>query len=85
METIKHYEEYQGTLTNFYIGFYWSFITIYSVGYGDVFPTTFLGRVITIVTSIGGNLLAALVIRMCHQMFTMTAKERHALIFILEH
>lgn len=40
--------------------FWWFFVTANTVGYGDLFPTTTLGRIIGVITSYVGILLIAL-------------------------
>jgi len=41
------------------VGVYWSFVTMTSVGYGDVIPITFLGRLLSIVCMFIGLIMAS--------------------------
>ncbi|MDQ0514019.1 voltage-gated potassium channel Kch [Mycoplasmoides fastidiosum] len=49
-------EEFKGQrkVNNFFDAFWLSFLTITTIGYGDVFPTTFSGRIVIIFLSIFG-------------------------------
>jgi voltage-gated potassium channel len=42
------------SVNNYFDAFWWSFITVTSVGYGDIFPKTTEGRIIAIVLSLLG-------------------------------
>ena len=64
MTPIANFQNMENQLTEFDNAFYWNFITIYSVGYGDLYPATYLGRIIVVLTGLGGALLLALIIRM---------------------
>jgi len=46
-----------GNITSFGNGLWWAFVTISSVGYGDFYPITFIGRLVAIVLMITGVLL----------------------------
>ena len=45
-------------------GFYFSFITLATIGYGDISPTTDLGKIVTVIYGIAGlGVMAALISR----------------------
>jgi len=53
----------QGALiTNFYDGIWWATTTITSVGYGDLYPVTALGKLIGMILEISGVLAFGLLI-----------------------
>ena len=41
---------------------YYSFITIYTVGYGDYSPTTIFGKIFSIITCLMGNFLLSMLV-----------------------
>lgn len=60
-------------------------ITVFTVGYGDLSPQTDLGRVIAVVASLCGLILAATLIGLVHQYLTLNNDEASVLKFIAEH
>lgn len=60
------YTESENSLINYFQFIYFSFITLATVGYGDIHPVTFIGRSIVILEIIAGvtlvNLILAIVI-----------------------
>lgn len=50
-------------------------VTFLTVGYGDYYPTTNLGRYMMIITVMGGQLYSALVIGMIHGQLMLTSEE----------
>jgi len=50
-----------GTINTLPDAIWWAFVTITTVGYGDVYPVTALGRAIAVVTMIGGVALIGVV------------------------
>ncbi len=58
-------------------GIWWGFVTSTTTGYGDFYPVTTLGRVLAIVTMIGGIfLLATVVANAVHTANEWTHKEQ---------
>ena len=58
------------------------FITIYSVGYGDLYPSTYIGRLVSVVVAAFGTFLIAVIIRVMHEFFTMKHNEKTCLMFV---
>ena len=48
------------TFDNFFDAVYWSVISLTSIGYGDIFPVTDIGRAFTVISSIVGVAIIAL-------------------------
>ena len=48
------------TFNNFFDAIYWATVSLTTVGYGDIFPTSTLGRIITMVSSVMGIAIVAL-------------------------
>ena len=75
--TMIYYAERKGALEggdNFPtipMGFWWSIITMTTVGYGDVYPTTPVGYVVGTACSVCGVLLVALTIPVISNNFTL--------------
>lgn len=45
---------------NFFVAIYWATVSLTTVGYGDVYPITEIGRIVTMVSSIFGIAIVAL-------------------------
>ena len=45
---------------NFFEALYWATVSLTTIGYGDLVPTTMLGRIVTMVSSIMGVAVIAL-------------------------
>jgi potassium channel subfamily K len=50
-------------------------VTFLTVGYGDFYPTTNLGRYMMIFTAMGGQLSSAIVIGLIHGQLMLTSEE----------
>jgi hypothetical protein len=62
---------------NTYEDYMWlSIITLMTVGYGDMYPTTHKGRIIVILESIGGLLLTATLVGIIHSSIELNFTER---------
>ena len=48
------------TFDNFFDAFYWATVSLTTVGYGDIYPVSVLGRIITMISSIFGIAIVAL-------------------------
>lgn len=48
------------TFDSFFDAIYWSVVSLTTVGYGDIYPTSDIGRVFTIISSILGVAIIAL-------------------------
>lgn len=47
-------------INNFFDALYWATTTLTTVGYGDIFPTSNIGRIISMVSAIVGVAIIAL-------------------------
>jgi voltage-gated potassium channel len=54
---------------------WWSYCTLSTIGYGDFFPVTSLGRIVAIVVSVGGISLFGLVSGLIIQQFVNNHKD----------
>jgi len=59
-ESAVHPETGEILFNDFFDAFYWSVCTLTTVGYGDIYPTSDTGRVISIISSIVGIAIIAL-------------------------
>ncbi|MCR5505810.1 MAG: ion transporter [Bacilli bacterium] len=48
------------TFPNFFLALYWSTVTMCTIGYGDIYPVTVAGRIVTMITSLFGLVIFAL-------------------------
>ena len=48
------------TFENFFEAVYWATVSLTTVGYGDIYPVTTIGRVVTMVSSFVGIAIVAL-------------------------
>lgn len=51
---ILYFEEALGSINTAENAMWWTYCTISTIGYGDLFPTTSAGRLFTVFVSIGG-------------------------------
>ena len=83
--TLVYYAEYSSSKSYFYnipIGFWWAIVTMTTVGYGDIHPTTPLGYVIGAVCAIMGMFAASLPIPVISSNFSQL---RHDLLILRDH
>ena len=59
---ISERDEEYGTLVNITEAWYWAVITMTTVGYGDIVPTTKIGRVVACMTAMSGVIMFALTV-----------------------
>ncbi|ORX87244.1 voltage-gated potassium channel [Anaeromyces robustus] len=50
----------ENTFDSFFMAVYWATVSLTTVGYGDIYPTTTLGRIIAMISSLCGIALVAL-------------------------
>lgn len=48
------------TFKNFFDAFYWAVVSLTTVGYGDIYPTSTVGRIVAMVSSVFGIAIVAL-------------------------
>lgn len=48
------------TFNNFFDAIYWATVSLTTVGYGDIYPVTIIGRIVTMVSSVFGIAIVAL-------------------------
>ena len=83
--TLIYYAEYSSSESHFRnipIGFWWAIVTMTTVGYGDIYPTTPLGYVIGVVCAIMGIFAASLSIPIISSNFSQL---RHDLLILSDH
>ena len=57
---------------------YWALITLTTVGYGDVTPVTNLGKLISVVSAMGGVVVVALLTGIIASSFSLQMERRKA-------
>lgn len=66
---VEFYE--QNSFDNAFVGIWWSVVTMTTVGYGDVVPTLFLGRIVAIFCALTGILILAMPVAIVTSNFTV--------------
>ena len=64
------------TFPNMLVGFWWSFVTMTTVGYGDVYPLSVTGRVVGAVCTMCGLLVIAMPIAVIAGTFDDLSKKK---------
>lgn len=59
-----------------------SIVSFLTVGYGDSYPVSYMGRVINTITVIGGIMSSATIIGLIHEHMQLTNAEEHIFKFI---
>ena len=67
---------------NFGDCFWYVLVTMTTVGYGDIFPTTTLGRIVGCIVAILGNVVVALIVSFFQEKTNLREEEKNALEFI---
>ena len=49
-----------GTFDNFFEAVYWATVSLTTMGYGDIYPVTTIGRIVTMISSFVGIAIVAL-------------------------
>lgn len=68
-----YYVEFQdhNAFSNAFTGLWWAFITMTTVGYGDVVPTYFLGRIVGVLCALTGIIMLAIPVAVVTSNFTV--------------
>lgn len=61
---------------------WFSVISFFTVGYGDIYPMTYPGRMVNTIIIIGGMISSAIVIGLVHDAMELTNEEEHVFRFI---
>jgi len=77
--------EMSGKFSSYFNALWLIIITVFTVGYGDIVPTTNLGRFIAVLAALCGLILTATLIGLVHQYLTLNNDESNVLKFIAEH
>ena len=48
------------TFNNFFDAFYWAVISLATIGYGDLYPITLAGKIVTVISAMAGIVIVAL-------------------------
>lgn len=51
---ILHFEQNDGNIKTAYDALWWTWCTLTTIGYGDFYPVTAMGRIITVIVTTGG-------------------------------
>lgn len=79
----KEIDEADSSVYTNYFNCFWNvFVTITTVGFGDYYPKTFIGRGIIFFAALFGNIIVAMNINFLQAQTDINANERQALLFI---
>ena len=66
------------TVHSFFSSLWLTIITLTSVGYGDLYPSSFLGKIIGIILSLWGSFVLSLLVTIIQTIFELSGKESSA-------
>ena len=73
------------SFNNVYSSFWLMLVTMTTVGYGDIYPTTYFGRVIAIAGCVAGTFILSLLVVFLNQTISFDDVERNVYNEIMEH
>ena len=85
MHAFAYQEEALSIELSFKNSIYLTLITFLTVGYGDYYPVTHQGRIINIITAIGGLLYSATIIGIFHELISLNKVEQSVFNFLNSH
>eukprot|EP01060_Flectonema_neradi_P002698 TRINITY_DN11712_c0_g1_i1.p1 TRINITY_DN11712_c0_g1~~TRINITY_DN11712_c0_g1_i1.p1 ORF type:complete len:462 (+),score=42.39 TRINITY_DN11712_c0_g1_i1:40-1425(+) len=83
MLSMAMYMAEKGTLT-FQDSMWLTFITMTTVGYGDLSPTTHLGRLVACLSAVHGLVSSAMLVNVASSLMTLSSKQQKAVDFLVE-
>jgi hypothetical protein len=63
---------------NYWAALYFTFITGLTVGYGDILPTTVLGRIVSVLIALIGLVFFGIVVAVANRAIVKTVEEQHS-------